>query len=172
MVHERTQARRRGSIMPLLAVGLVGLFGFVALAIDLGMIMVARNQCQEAADSAAMAGARTLNGDPTTNNNSANAMTAATNAAAANQILSKQVPAAGVNVSVGSYTYDPTQSLFVVKIPKDPNDNSNLLQATVTWSGQTAFAQVLGIGTFSVTATATAAHRPRDVALILDFSGS
>jgi Flp pilus assembly protein TadG len=151
---------------------LVGVFGFLALAIDLGLIMVARNQCQAAADSAAMAGTRTLNGDPTTTNNSANAGTAATNAAAANQVLSQQVPAAGVTVNVGSYTYDPTQQLFVVNIPKNANDNANLLQATVTWTGPTAFARVFGVNSFSVTASATAAHRPRDVALILDFSGS
>src|SRR5689334_14404712 len=101
MIHRRKQARRPGSIIPLLAVGLVGVFGFMALAIDLGLIMVARNQCQAAADSAAMAGARTLNGDPTTTNNSANAVTAATNAAAANQILSQQIPNAGVTVNLG-----------------------------------------------------------------------
>ena len=34
--------------------------GFVALAIDLGLIAVAKTQCQNSADAAAMAGARSL----------------------------------------------------------------------------------------------------------------
>jgi uncharacterized membrane protein len=36
--------------------------GFVALAIDLGVIAVAKTQCQNSADAAAMAGARGLDG--------------------------------------------------------------------------------------------------------------
>ena len=32
--------------------------------------------------------------------------------------------------------------------------------------------QVFNVGTFSVSATAIAAHRPRDVAIVLDYSGS
>ena len=47
---------RRGSILPLFALMLVGLVGFVALAIDVGMIAIADTQCQNAADNAAVAG--------------------------------------------------------------------------------------------------------------------
>jgi hypothetical protein len=39
-------------------------------------------------------------------------------------------------------------------------------------SSQTSFSRIFGINTFSTSATAVAAHRPRDMALILDFSGS
>ena len=48
---------RRGSILPFLAISLVALCGFAALSIDLGMIMVAKTQAQNAADAAAFAGA-------------------------------------------------------------------------------------------------------------------
>ncbi len=51
---------RKGTVIPLLAFCAVALFGFVALAIDLGMIIVARSECQNAADAAALAGARVL----------------------------------------------------------------------------------------------------------------
>src|SRR5438270_3152138 len=51
---------RRGTILPLLAVTSFALFGFVALAVDIGMMMVARTECQNAADTAALTGARTL----------------------------------------------------------------------------------------------------------------
>ena len=59
----RRATHRRGAIVPLTALSLIALLGFVALAIDLGLLMIARNQCQNTADSAAMAGARALNGE-------------------------------------------------------------------------------------------------------------
>ncbi len=50
--------RRNGVVLVLVLVLLITLMTFVALAVDLGMLAVARTQCQDAADSAAMAGAR------------------------------------------------------------------------------------------------------------------
>ena len=50
---------RRGTVLPILGVCLISLFGFVGLAVDLGMLAVARTQCQNAADVAALAGTRT-----------------------------------------------------------------------------------------------------------------
>ena len=45
--------KRSGSVLPTLSVCLISLFGFVALAVDLGMLAVSRTQCQNAADVAA-----------------------------------------------------------------------------------------------------------------------
>ena len=79
---QQQRQARRGMVLPLVAMCTIALIGMVALAIDIGMIAVARNQCQNAADSAAMAGARTINGDSTGNYNvgtvPANAIVAAT----------------------------------------------------------------------------------------------
>lgn len=47
----------RGATLVFVAVSLGALFGFMALAIDLGMMFVARNDAQRAADAAALAGA-------------------------------------------------------------------------------------------------------------------
>jgi Putative Flp pilus-assembly TadE/G-like len=47
----------RGATLVLVAVALTALFGFLALAIDLGMMYVAHNDAQRAADAAALAGA-------------------------------------------------------------------------------------------------------------------
>ena len=41
--------------MPLVAICLVGLMGFMALAIDIGILAVARNQAQNAADAVRLA---------------------------------------------------------------------------------------------------------------------
>ena len=53
-IHVKTSARR-GVILPYVAISMVALLGFVALAIDLGMVMVAKTQTQNAADAAAFA---------------------------------------------------------------------------------------------------------------------
>ena len=46
--------------MPLAAIGLLTLLGFAALAIDVGYLFVVRNELQNAADAAALAGAGKL----------------------------------------------------------------------------------------------------------------
>ena len=65
--------RRTGAVLPLVTVCLVGLLGFVALAIDVGMMAVARTQAQSAADIGSLAGARTLNGSTGNNKTAAEA---------------------------------------------------------------------------------------------------
>ncbi len=170
-IHRPTTTRdRRGSILPLFAISLVMLLGFVALSIDLGVMSVAKTQCQNAADASALAGARTLTG--ITSGNTAQATTNALAAAAANTVLCKNVQTTGVNVQHGSYHYSSSTQLFSPAIPKYSTDNYNLTQSTITYSNPTSFARIFNISTFNLTATATAANRPRDVAIVLDFSGS
>jgi hypothetical protein len=53
-------SQNRGVIATIVAVSLVGLLGIVALVIDLGFALVTRNQLQNIADSAALAGTRQL----------------------------------------------------------------------------------------------------------------
>ena len=51
---------RKGAVAVIAALSLVMLIGFVALAVDVGYVMVTRNELQNVADGAALAGARTL----------------------------------------------------------------------------------------------------------------
>src|SRR3954465_5953790 len=88
---KRTTRRRRGAIGPLGAICLTGMLAFVALALDLGILMIVRNQCQNAADAAAMAGARTLTGDTNTNNNYDKVQPNAAAAAGANTIMNQAI---------------------------------------------------------------------------------
>lgn len=55
-----SRAKQRGSVAVITAVSLVSLLGFAALAIDIGNLLVARNELQNAADAAALAGAPCL----------------------------------------------------------------------------------------------------------------
>jgi hypothetical protein len=91
MIQRNLSGRRKGAVLPLVAICLIGLMGLVALAIDIGMIAVARTEAQNAADSSAMAGARTINGNSADNYGTNTAPTNAIKAANANQIMGQQI---------------------------------------------------------------------------------
>ncbi|MGE3804065.1 MAG: pilus assembly protein TadG-related protein [Gemmataceae bacterium] len=168
----RRQAQRRGVIVPMVALGLIGLLGCVALAIDIGMMATARTQSQAAADAAAMAGARTLNGDVANNNNEASVLPTAQAAATGSSILGTPITPGMVTIESGSYTYNESLQKFEITIPKHPDDNFNLVRVNVQSQHEAAFGKVLGMNFFNVHTSAVGAHRPRDVAVILDHSGS
>jgi hypothetical protein len=156
-------------VLPFLAVSLVALCGFLALAIDLGMVMVAKTQAQSACDAAAFAGARSLGGaTPDLVKAASNARVAA----AANKTLSTYISSANVSVSLGAYHYDPNNQTFTPQFPAVAPDNYSVCQASLTQSNTTAFARVFNLSAFNVSATAIAAHRPTDVCMVLDYSGS
>src|SRR5207248_1543129 len=129
---------------------------------------VARAQTQNAADAAAMAGARALNGDSSGGYGVVGATPQALDAATSSTVQSNPIPASKVQVQVGSYTYDYAQAKFVTNIPAAASDTPNLVRATINSTGQNVFGRLLGAGTFNISTTATAVHRPRDVAIILD----
>src|SRR5579872_4458836 len=166
----KDRASRRGAILPFCALCIVAMCGFVALSVDLGTIALAKNQCQNAADVSAVAAARTLNGSAGAN--LGQATTQATAAAAANQILGQPVPAGSVSVRYGAYHYDQASQTFFPQFPPVAPDNYNLAEVTINYNVPMSFAAVLGLSGTAVTAISTAAHRPRDVAIVIDFSGS
>jgi len=192
-----TGAERSGAVLPLVAVCFVIVFGFVALAIDLGIMAVARNQAQNAADSAATAGARAFNGDSSNSYNYSAVPNAAFTAASTNRILNNAISAptlssssistavstytsGQVTVDLGSYAYyysddspAPTQEGFKLDIPRQRDtDPWSAVRATVTANNKPFFGGLFGLSSFDSTAVATAVHRPRDVVIVLDLSGS
>lgn len=173
MRYSMKTSRRRGAVLPLVTICLIGLFGFVALAIDIGMMAVARTQAQSAADIAALAGARTLNGQ--TGNNTTGAIAEAKEAATSNYVLGSQVTLSQVVLAqAGVYRYDTTNQRFTAQFGSAPGTNEayGAMQVRVTTSQPTYFGRVLGVNSMSISAEATAVHRPRDIAISLDFSGS
>src|SRR5260221_3076069 len=177
MLTRSTPSMRKGSILPLVAISMVALLGFVALAIDVGLLMVSRTQCQHAADCAAMAGEGMLNGDVANNNNYAAAGPKIIEAATTCQVLAKPVQAGKVNYEIGYYTYSRVTNKFGAILPSSggampSGENWSLAKATVSNTASTSFAKVFGVLSLTASATATAVHRPRDVCIILDLSGS
>src|SRR5262245_33055216 len=167
---KRQSVPRRGSILPMLMISVVALCGFVALAIDVGMLVVGRNMAQAAADAAAMTGARNLNGG--TDSNTGAATSAAKAVAMANEILGVQITEPQVTIEHGAYAYNESTKTYYEQYPPAGSNRYNLTRATVTYTGASAFARVININSLNISATSTAAHRPRDVGVILDFSGS
>src|SRR5262245_43934188 len=174
LLQRHTRGRRRAAILPLVAVALITLFAMVALAIDLGMVTLARTQCQNAADIAAMAAVRQLNGDSSNNNNYSAADPAAKAAASANKVLNNAVSTSNVTTTVGYYSYDTTQQKFIANFSgsKPASENWSAVKVNVSANDTTFFAKVFNTNTFSANASATAVHRPRDISIVLDFSGS
>ncbi|HZY83852.1 MAG TPA: pilus assembly protein TadG-related protein, partial [Gemmataceae bacterium] len=133
MIRKSNGDRRKGTILPLAAVSLVSVCGFVALAFDIGLIAVAKTQCQNSADAASMAGARTLDGTPGQNLGPSTppytAGTAYGNAyafAEANLIINS--PPTSVQIQMGAWHYDTSKQLFTPNFPPVSPDNYNLCQ--------------------------------------------
>lgn len=173
--------RRRGSVIPLLAVSITVLFGFVALAIDLGMIILSRAAAQNAADTAALTGARTLDNrvpigytSDTYDNNREEADAQARASVVVNSSLNLNTLTA-TSVKIGIYDYDPDAQVFRpnTDISTKPTGKAwTAVKIVVAANQPSFFSRVFGINSLPTSATAVAAHRPRDIALVLDMSGS
>src|SRR5881409_2603936 len=94
-----TSKKQEGFVIAVLAIVLLALVGFLALAVDIGVLYSARTSAQGVADAAALAGAFTFINDtqsPEPQTASDNALQVAIN----NSILGQPVAAADVNVNV------------------------------------------------------------------------
>lgn len=167
---------RRGTVLPLLAACLIGLFSFVALAVDLGMVAVARTDAQNAADISALAGARTLNNKPGVTDSNRTAAIAQAKAAVTvnynvgfaynnNQIQS---------VTAGQYSYDTSSQTFAVSYPTSiaSGQSWTAMEVVVAVQQPTFFMKLWGVSSMPTGARAVAVHRPRDIALVIDMTGS
>jgi Flp pilus assembly protein TadG len=155
---------RRAVIMIMAAFFLVLMAAFLAFAIDLGGLSLARTQMQNAADAAALAASAYIPSD------TAKATTQAQVFAAYQKVAGKNIAASSVSVAFGSW--DKTARLFVAGTP------SNAVQVTIqrdaTHDGQipTFFGNIFGIRGKDFTARSVAVTNPRDICFVVDLSGS
>ena len=165
---------RRGTVLPLVALTIVAQLSFLALAIDLGMLAIAKTQVQNAADLAALTAARTSNGDATSTYNQSAATTNAQNALTYNSILGKAIQSSQLQLSYGSYDYNQTTQTFNANFPATSGMPNTAVDATVTSNSLPGgFSKIFGSQFLpNVSATAQAVHRPRDIALVMDLSSS
>lgn len=141
----------RGFSLVFVAVGLMGFLAASMLAIDVGMLMTARNQAQNSADAGALAGATALAFDDWNDRSATGpAVSNALAAARANQVMSGVV-----SVTVPDVVF-----------LNDPNGLNDRVQVTVYRNANrsnalpTLIAQYFGIATVDVSAVATAEASP------------
>lgn len=123
--------REEGFVLVTVAIILVALLAFVALATDVGVLYAARTSAQEVADAAALAGAFTFINNPTASQPDT-ASNHALQVALNNSIMGTPVTAANVTVNV-----DVTNQTVTVDITSSQN---------------TYFARVIGITNANVSA--------------------
>jgi hypothetical protein len=145
----RLRKDERGMSLVLVGLSFMAFLSATTLAIDIGMLMTARAQTQNAADAAAHAGAVALGFNDFENRSSSGpAVQAALNAAtnSANNVMH-----GAVSITPGDVTF-----------PNDPSGQPNWVRVTVYRSAgrsnpvSTLMASFFGVTTADITATATA----------------
>jgi Flp pilus assembly protein TadG len=158
------QNNRRGAIAVLAAIFIIVMLGMVAFAVDVGYLSLVRTQLQSAADAAALAGAAA------TNLSQAESRAAAQQIARLNTAAGRPVQLASNDIQFGvwdtaSRTFSPGQSWNAVKVTARTSPETG---------GATAlfFARIFGMNSVNQQASAIATVNPRDIAFVVDLSGS
>ena len=162
--YRRNQQSRRAAVLVLSALLLVVMLGMVAFALDIGYIVLVRTQLQAAADSAAMASAATMG------STMADSVKTAQEFGAYHLAGGKTVKVATPDVEFG--TWDVSTRTFTAS-----NALGNAVRVTTRANNGTGgngyfFGRVFGMKTFAVKASAVAMANPRDIAFVVDLSGS
>src|SRR5271157_179553 len=168
------RALRRGTVLPLVILTIVAQIAFLALAVDLGLTAIAKTQVQQAADLVALAATRSLNGSAAAGFNQSTATNNAQNILSYNYVLGKSVQPSQLSMSFGSYDYSQTTQTFSANYPPLTGSPTSAVSATITTSSlPAAFGSILKSQFLpAISASAQAVHRPRDIALVMDLSGS
>jgi Flp pilus assembly protein TadG len=162
-VYHFNRTRRRGSIVGLLWISLIAICLLIALAIDIGMLAVARTQAQAIADACALSGARALTGDPATDYNRAAVDPAVQQVLAEAKVLGQGMstvlddgnPKTTVTTQVGSYRYDDSTNQFIQSDTRTSTDEAwTMVRATVNTRNRTTFGRVAGLAELGATAVA------------------
>lgn len=155
---------RRAGILVLSALLMVVMLGMVAFALDTGYMVLVRTQLQVAADAAAMAGAAVMNDTRST------MVAEAQRFAGYQKAGGKTVDLKDADIQYG--TWDATSRTFTPS-----STPSNAIKVTARRDASTGgnllfFGRIFGINNFNVQASAVAMANPRDIAFVVDLSGS
>ena len=151
----------------LAAVMLVMLMGFIAFAVDIGYIGVVRTQLQTAADAAALAAAGNSGGSQ------AEMVQTAQQFANANMAAGRNIQLNAGDVEFGSW--DAGTKEFTSLSSGQVGTAVRVTVRTGAGSGgETAlfFGRIFGMSSLAQEASAIAAVNPRDIAFVVDLSGS
>lgn len=158
-VRKNTSTARRGTIAVMAALLMVVMVGVLAFSIDLGMVYNTRADLQRSADSGALAAAEELSA-------SGDVVAMGRDFTKRNSIVGDKLNDSDINVQTG--VWDRNSRVFSPGA-EPANAVKLLVQRT---DSPFFFAGVFGKYDYDMTASATAMFQPRDIMLVLDYSGS
>jgi Flp pilus assembly protein TadG len=154
-------ARRSGAIVVWFAILVPVLMGMVAFAVDVGFMCLARNHLQVAADSGAMGGVGALATSQAAAKAKAKEMAEKHFAGASGDSIAMQ------DADIVAGTWDQATRTFTAT-----TNGPNAVQVTTRKRINLFFGKLFGWATTDLTATAIACKNPRDIAFVIDLSGS
>ncbi len=156
----RQRPSRRGATIVLLAIMMTALMAMVAFSVDTGYMLSIKTELKRAADSGALAGAgRLVDGQ-------AAAQAEVTQFVQMNPVGKEPVEGADLQVEFGEWDPDARSFAPSSEVP-------SAVRVRLERSDQPLFfARVLGRDRFDTTAQSIAVYQPRDIMLVLDYSGS
>jgi Flp pilus assembly protein TadG len=149
--------RRRGIALILLALLLVGVVGMVGLGIDLGVAYFLKARLSQAADAAALSGARSLARGVDINAQAANAQLVATRY---------------FNANFPNGFWGCTTSLQTPVVTQDANSKIRYVTISATATAPLYFLRVFGVPTLTIGTSAQAARRDANIMMVIDRSSS
>ncbi len=160
LVSTRRRASRRGAVIVLLAIVMTALMAMVAFSVDTGYILGIKTELKRAADAGALAGAgRLIDGESA-------ALAEVQQFVQMNLVGNEPIEGADLQIDFGQW--DDTNKSFSV--------NGTVPSAVRVHLDRTDqplfFARVLGKNSFDTSAQSIAVYQPRDIMLVLDYSGS
>ena len=170
---------RQGAALPLIAVLLVFLFVAAVIGIDVARMHVVRSELRTATDAAARAGVEAIG----RTESRADAVQAALDIARLNFVGGEPLELDPDNIVFGAAVENADGSFsFVEQADFDPSDATTFANSVSVLGERTEgspngpinllFGGIFGVDTFAPFQTSTATRLDRDIALVLDKSGS
>jgi hypothetical protein len=179
---------RKGAITVLSAVLLVGLFAFVAFAVDTGRLSLTQTNMQNAVDAASLAASQEISGAIAQAGESGGEATIDANSIAVTEARQMAFDVAAANgvyidkdndVTFGKRAYDAATQTWPIIWGAEPynvvkvtarRDNADLSEQDGEL--KLSFGWAVGMESVSLTNSAAAFVEARDIVLVLDFSAS
>ncbi len=170
---------RKGAMLPLIAVMLVFLFVAAVIGVDIARMHVVRSELRTATDAAARAAVEAIG----RTESRAAAIDAALSIARLNLVSGEPLDLDPSKIEFGASVQNPNGSFsFVEEGNFEPGDATTFANSARVLGERTdsspngsinlLFGGIFGVDTFSPVQTATATRLDRDIALVLDKSGS
>lgn len=168
--NRQARSSRRGAVVPLVAVCMVMMLGFVVLAVDTGQLYLTRTQLQATADAAVMAATAELRTAENVAEAEALALEIARRFGETNK-ASGVVKFSASDIEIGDYYFNPSTGKYIfdanaATFPSAVRVTARQPETSLFWAG------FFGRPKASVAATAMAVLQPRDIMVVVDLSGS